>query len=90
MLLTVRGVLKVTYLSDPKDIKPGPPRERIRRFRERVDAAMAAESIKVEPRALDEVLWSDFDGPWLERDMATRGSNGVQVWLERVTRGAVS
>lgn len=82
-LIYTSGVMKVAFYSDLADIKSGSPRERMRRFQERVNGALAAESIKAKPRSLDEVLWRDFDGPGLERDMKAGRADAVERWLDR-------
>jgi hypothetical protein len=79
------GAMMLYYRSETGDFKAGQGQARHRRFKERVDGVLAGESIKVIPRSLEEVLWQDFGGAELERDIGRRGADAISTWLDRVT-----
>lgn len=61
MVMTASGVIKWLLLADVADFKEERRRRQVERLQERARAAWAAESIRANPRPLDEVIAATFD-----------------------------
>lgn len=86
-LVNAAGCLRILYDVDLGDVREDENRERLRRLKERVDAAMATESIRATPRPLDEVIWSSLDGPAFDRDLRAIGEKrALDRLFERCSR----
>lgn len=80
--LSPLAVLITYYRSPLKDFKPGVGRERAKKFKQRVDSLYALESIRPEPRTIEEVMRVGF-GVAFEADLRAKG---IDFALERLFR----
>lgn len=75
--LSAEGMVKVVYLTDPKDVKEGRPRERIVQFRKRVDALLDLQrALTGKEPDLDQVLAQAVDIPRLKAIMRCATKDG--------------
>lgn len=56
------GILLLMFRTDPKDVKEGPSRDRIVRFRKLARETYAREMLRPNPRPLDVMLYEEFGG----------------------------
>lgn len=85
--LNTAGVLRLLYESTPDDMKPE-ARSRTQRFREKADAAMAADALRAAPRGLDVVLWETFDGEAIEAALATGKASALLATIDKAIGGS--
>lgn len=87
-LMNVRGILVMLYETDPANAKSEEARAKILRIRELGDAALAAETIRANPRPKEEVLYAAFKGETLNEVLGREGLDGMMRHLDKMLTAA--
>ena len=77
--LNASGALCVLFKTPKDDMKPGPRREAILRFQERVQGLLSAENLRASPRMLADLLYDECGGVQVDAKLRAGDVEGAML-----------